>query len=132
MGLRSARYPDRPEFITIAANWCGTQQYAPVEVLSYLTDQHNDQHNDQDIYKPAAADIWALGIVLYEMVSGIRAPFRNPKMAEEGLKSVEAKFGMGVTYTPEIKAVLPIVTRCLEVSVSNRVNIDELMGLCSS
>ena len=123
MGLRSARYPDRPEFVTIA-DYCGTSQYAPVEILSCSNDQHK--------YKPAAADIWALGIVLYEMVSGIRAPFRNPRMAEDGLKSVEEKFGIGVTCTPEINAVLPIVNRCLEVSVLNRADTDELMGLVCS
>ena len=47
----------------------GTIQYAPPEVLS-----------KQDVYWPGQADLWALGCLLYIMVTG-KLPFRSAEQA---------------------------------------------------
>ena len=106
-----------------AWRYCGTKLYMPPETLI--------QNGDTEATcRPGLGDVWALGVVLYSMVSGIRCPFRNEAMIREGMDSIVRKHGEERTSTAEIEAVLPIVRRCLEVDPLERVTSKELMELC--
>ena len=121
-GIKKKRDPTKSETMP-AWRYCGTKLYMPPETLI--------QNGDTEATcRPSLGDVWALGVVLYSMVSGIRCPFRNEAMIREGMDSIVRKHGEERTCTVEIEAVLPIVCRCLEVDPLERVTSTELVKLC--
>ena len=104
--------------------YCGTVPYMPLEILLSMKGEGR--------CIPPLGDVWALGIVLYEMVSGIRHPFGGTEMVRGGMTSVEAKFGLEMTRTAAIEKMMPILSRCLEVDASKRASMKELSELCST
>ena len=112
----------------------------PLEILLTMTGQDvcfppmGDESSlgGKAVCIPPMGDVWALGVVLYEMVLGIRCPFRGKRMVRRGMKSVEEMYGLRKTRTAAVQKVMPILSRCLEVDVSKRANMEEVSQLCSS
>lgn len=66
---------------------CGTMAYSPPEVLSATRP-----------YNPMAADVWAIGVVLFMMANNV-VPFRNKRKEDVYKKQVNAQgLHLGIGY----------------------------------
>jgi serine/threonine-protein kinase ULK/ATG1 len=111
---------------SLADTLCGSPLYMAPEILRY-------ERYD------AKADLWSVGTVLYEMVSG-KPPFRARNHVEL-LRKIEAaedviKFPKEVTITPEMKSLVrgllkrsPVERMSFENFFANPVVVNEIPGL---
>jgi eukaryotic-like serine/threonine-protein kinase len=105
--------------LTATSTMVGTPNYmAPEQIRSSRT-------------VDGRADIWAIGVVLYRLLSG-RAPFPGDNQAQIVLQVISAEpppFDMPPGTSPELEAKLrTIVARCLKKDRSERyANIGELL-----
>lgn len=111
---------------SLADTLCGSPLYMAPEILRY-------ERYD------AKADLWSVGTVLYEMISG-KPPFRARNHVEL-LRKIEAaedviKFPKEVTITPEMKSLVrgllkrsPVERMSFENFFANPVVVNEIPGL---
>lgn len=115
-GLQDPANPHRGRAIA-SRYYCGTPGRQPPETLG-----------DRDApCQPFLGDVWALGILLYSMVTGIPVPFWTTEMSLGGVESLY-KFDE-LCETEPVAQVLPVLRRCLEVDPSKRATMDDLTRL---
>ncbi|CAG9327071.1 unnamed protein product [Blepharisma stoltei] len=92
-----------PRFTT-----CGTLEYLPPEMV-------------QETGHSTAADIWCLGVLLYEMLTGT-TPFRTPAKDQMLNNIVNAKVKFPLNFPPLAKE---LVTKMLEKNPADRITATE-------
>ncbi|KAI0341932.1 kinase-like protein [Trametopsis cervina] len=88
--------------------FCGTLSYAAPEILAQLH------------YEAAPADVWSLGVILYELVTGLSCtdPIRGPdELANDGVLD---------GCTPEVQSL--VLEGCLNVDPEMRATVAEVLG----
>ncbi|KAG7386770.1 hypothetical protein PHYPSEUDO_015278 [Phytophthora pseudosyringae] len=85
----------------LAAQCSGAMTVRPVGKLRYMAPEVSAamvyEEGHQNAYDPKAADVWALGVMLYAMVAG-RYPFREPLRRDDRFRLLE---DFGVEYLLE-------------------------------
>ena len=87
--------------------FCGTIAYSAPEISS-------------DRYRAGPADVWAIGLMLSELLTGC---FRY-----ERLESVEDLEGLEVLDTRSLAARSVLMDMCLRMRADERATIEEIMG----
>jgi len=107
-GLSAAWFAAAPE------KPAGTPAYMAPEVARAFT-------NHQSIEPDRRQDIWSLGVILYELLAGVR-PFVGRKRNELWQRIVEGTFAPLETARPDLNCatITPIVRKCLAVDPSRR------------
>ncbi len=85
--------------------YAGTRIYMPPEI-----------HHSQP-YRPDKGDVWAMGAVLFEMLTGRRA-FRSKEMAKEGRLVLEPS---EMATSEELMSLWPVLEVCLKVDPHERI-----------
>ena len=80
--------------------------------------------NRQGSCDPFLGDVWSLGTVLYEMITGIQCPFRSQDRLSGGVESLHG-FNE-VRQTDEMVEALSFLRLCLEVDPSKRITSTDL------
>ncbi|KAI0771842.1 kinase-like domain-containing protein [Irpex lacteus] len=118
-GLRCSPSPSNPHRSrsTQAKYYLGTKSYMPPETLG----------DRNALCQPFLGDVWALGVTLYALTTGILRPFTTNGMSLGGVESMY-KFDK-LRGTEAVVQVLPLLHLCLDVHPSKRVTMDDLARL---
>ncbi|KJE91578.1 CAMK/CAMKL/MARK protein kinase, variant 1 [Capsaspora owczarzaki ATCC 30864] len=107
-GLSVQCWPDQ----TIDNIWVGTPYYMAPELFR------------REAYKPMAVDIWALGVVLYEMVTGLR-PFRTATYDDlmRLVLSRQLEFPKGMS-----SSLKRLLNKLLALNAAERPNLTQILS----
>ena len=96
----------------IDSSLCGTLEYMPPQRLSFSS-------RCKKAVSPAE-DVWAIGIILYEMLTG-HVPFPGDDQ-EEVLEKILDKFIPEIDKIPEVPR--EIINQCLQIEAEKRITLD--------
>lgn len=98
------------EHLTATGSVIGTLEYlSPEQIMGGVAD--------------ARSDIWALGVLLYEMVTG-RVPFQSPTIGEMCRKIEKVDYTPPSILNPEVpREVVAIITKCLRKNPTDRYRV---------
>ncbi|KAI7878526.1 kinase-like protein [Lichtheimia hyalospora FSU 10163] len=72
-------------------------------------------------------DIWALGIVILEILNGGKAPYEDDNLTEEEIKDCILNKGTP-TYPPNLPSLLVnLLDRCLDVNPKSRISAEDIL-----
>lgn len=109
-------------------NLTHTPQYAPPEVIRAAIDSQNTSLRAPEMIPPDKADIWALGAIYYELLTG--APLIPMAAYAEAVEAVlNGKWDQISTRRPDMhKSLVQLVDRMLQTNPYDRPEIGEIIA----
>lgn len=94
----------------LSATYCGTHEYLAPEVLDNIP------------YEPKPADVWSMGILLFEMLNG-DVPFADRSTDVSDMKKRRYKFSVNLSQD-----VKQLIQKILDPNAKSRITIEGVLG----